>query len=462
MTEQKLLIANRGEIACRVIRSAKALGIPTVAVYSEADAESQHVKAADEAFLIGPSKAAESYLDAEKVLRVAKENGVTLVHPGYGFLSENTDFSDACAAAGITFIGPTAEVIKAMGDKQRSRHLAIKAGVPVQPAAENVTAEDPEALINAARVVGYPLLVKASAGGGGIGLKPVHSPADLVEAVAATQRMAERAFGDGTVFLEKLIESARHIEVQVFGFGNGEAVHLFERDCSIQRRYQKVLEESPAPNVPSDVLAHMAEAAVNLAKLCGYDGAGTVEFLYDDKSQSYFFLEMNTRIQVEHPVTEAVTGVDLVEAQIRHALGEGVEAELKQQSIQRNGHAIEARLYAESPEKKFMPAPGLIEELEVPQVEGVRIDGGFVAGDRITPFYDPMIMKIIAHGKDRAEAVSRLQKALTELKISGLKTNRQFLLRVLAEPAYLEAKVHTRFIDEHSESLFAVAAEQPA
>ncbi|MFJ2526876.1 3-methylcrotonyl-CoA carboxylase alpha subunit [Pseudomonas helmanticensis] len=457
MTEQKLLIANRGEIACRVIRSAKALGIPTVAVYSEADAEAQHVKAADEAFLIGPAKAAESYLDAEKVLKVAEENGVTLVHPGYGFLSENTDFSDACAAAGITFIGPTAEVIKAMGDKQRSRHLAIKAGVPVQPAAENVSAEDPEVLLKAAESVGYPLLVKASAGGGGIGLKPVYSPTELVEAVAGTQRMAERAFGDGTVFLEKLIESARHIEVQVFGFGNGNAVHLFERDCSIQRRYQKVLEESPAPNVPHEVLTHMANAAVNLAKLCHYDGAGTVEFLYDDKSQSYFFLEMNTRIQVEHPVTEAITGVDLVEAQIRHALGENIEGELTQQSIQRNGHAIEARLYAESPEKKFMPAPGLIEELVLPQIKGVRIDTGFIAGDRITPFYDPMIMKIIAHGKDRAEAVVRLEKALTELKISGLKTNRQFLLRVLAEPAYLDANVNTRFIDQHSESLFALA-----
>ena len=457
MTEQKLLIANRGEIACRVIRSAKALGIPTVAVYSEADAEAQHVKAADEAFLIGPAKAAESYLDAEKVLKVAKENGVTLVHPGYGFLSENTDFSDACAAAGITFIGPTAEVIKAMGDKQRSRHLAIKAGVPVQPAAENVSAEDPQALLKAAESVGYPLLVKASAGGGGIGLKPVYSPGELVEAVAGTQRMAERAFGDGTVFLEKLIQNARHIEVQVFGFGNGNAVHLFERDCSIQRRYQKVLEESPAPNVPHKVLADMADAAVNLARLCHYDGAGTVEFLYEDKSESYFFLEMNTRIQVEHPVTEAITGVDLVEAQIRHALGENVEGELTQPSIQRNGHAIEARLYAESPEKKFMPAPGLIEALELPRVEGVRIDTGFVAGDRVTPFYDPMIMKIIAHGKDRAEAVVRLEKALTELKISGLKTNRQFLLRVLAEPAYLDANVNTRFIDQHGESLFALA-----
>lgn len=457
MTEQKLLIANRGEIACRVIRSAKALGIPTVAVYSEADAEAQHVKAADEAFLIGPAKAAESYLDAEKVLKVAKENGVTLVHPGYGFLSENTDFSDACAAAGITFIGPTAEVIKAMGDKQRSRQLAIKAGVPVQPAAENVSAEDPQALLKAAESVGYPLLVKASAGGGGIGLKPVYSPGELVEAVAGTQRMAERAFGDGTVFLEKLIQNARHIEVQVFGFGNGNAVHLFERDCSIQRRYQKVLEESPAPNVPHKVLAEMADAAVNLARLCHYDGAGTVEFLYEDKSESYFFLEMNTRIQVEHPVTEAITGVDLVEAQIRHALGENVEGELTQPSIQRNGHAIEARLYAESPEKKFMPAPGLIEALELPRVEGVRIDTGFVAGDRVTPFYDPMIMKIIAHGKDRAEAVVRLEKALTELKISGLKTNRQFLLRVLAEPAYLDANVNTRFIDQHSESLFALA-----
>jgi 3-methylcrotonyl-CoA carboxylase alpha subunit len=460
VTQQKLLVANRGEIACRVFRSAKALGIPTVAVYSEADAQSQHVKAADEAYLIGPSKATESYLDAAKVLKVAKDHGVTLVHPGYGFLSENTDFSDACHSAGIAFIGPTAAVIKAMGDKQRSRHLAIEAGVPVQPAAENVTAEDPQALIEAAATVGYPLLVKASAGGGGIGLKPVYAVEELVDAVAGTQRMAERAFGDGTVFLEKLIQSARHIEVQVFGFGNGEAVHLFERDCSIQRRYQKVLEESPAPKVPRNVLDEMAAAAVRLAQACRYDGAGTVEFLYDDRTQSYFFLEMNTRIQVEHPVTEAVTGVDLVAAQIRHALGEDLSQELAQSAITHTGHAIEARIYAESPERKFMPAPGLIENLELPDVEGVRIDSGFVAGDRITPFYDPMVMKIIAHGIDRSEALERLKLALTQLKIGGLRTNRDFLLNVLNHPAYIDSAVHTRFIDQHTDSLFPTV--QPA
>ncbi|MFJ3522685.1 acetyl/propionyl/methylcrotonyl-CoA carboxylase subunit alpha [Pseudomonas sp. NPDC090203] len=460
MTQQKLLVANRGEIACRVFRSAKALGIPTVAVYSDADADAQHVKAADEAYWIGPSKATESYLDAAKVLKVAKDHGVTLVHPGYGFLSENTDFSDACSAAGIAFIGPTAAVIKAMGDKQRSRHLAIEAGVPVQPAAENVTANDPASLIAAAEAVGYPLLVKASAGGGGIGLKPVYEVGELVEAVAGTQRMAERAFGDGTVFLEKLILSARHIEVQVFGFGNGKAVHLFERDCSIQRRYQKVLEESPAPNVPCDVLEHMAAAAVRLAEACHYDGAGTVEFLYDDTTKSYFFLEMNTRIQVEHPVTEAVTGVDLVAAQIRHALGEDLSVEMAQSAIKHEGHAIEARIYAESPERKFMPAPGLIESLELPVVEGVRIDTGFVAGDRITPFYDPMVMKIIAHGTDRSEALDRLKQALTQLKIGGLRTNRDFLLNVLEHPSYIDSAVHTRFIDVHSASLFP--AVQPA
>ncbi|RRV10514.1 acetyl-CoA carboxylase biotin carboxylase subunit [Pseudomonas sp. v388] len=460
MTQQKLLVANRGEIACRVIRSAKSLGIPTVAVYSEADATSQHVKAADEAFLLGPAKASESYLDANKVLEVAKANGVTLVHPGYGFLSENTAFSDACSAAGIVFIGPTAAVIKAMGDKQRSRHLAIEAGVPVQPAAENVTAEDPEALIRAAAVVGYPLLVKASAGGGGIGLKPVYAQEQLVEAVASTQRMAERAFGDSTVFLEKLILSARHIEVQIFGFGNGKAVHLFERDCSIQRRYQKVLEESPAPRVPRTVISAMAAAAVRLAEACRYDGAGTVEFLYDDETQSYAFLEMNTRIQVEHPVTEAITDVDLVAAQIRHALGEDLSQELAQDLIAQQGHAIEARIYAETPERKFMPAPGLIEGLELPVVEGVRIDSGFVAGDRITPFYDPMVMKIIAHGADRHQAVERLGQALRKLQITGLRTNREFLLRVLECPAYVETRVHTRFIDEHADTLFPVA--QPA
>lgn len=460
MTQQKLLVANRGEIACRVIRSARLLGIPTVAVYSDSDAQAQHVKMADEAFHLGPAKASESYLDAGKVLEAAKKSGATLVHPGYGFMSENTDFSDACHTAGIKFIGPTAAVIKAMGDKQRSRHLAIEAGVPVQPAAENVTADDPEALRVAAAAVGYPLLVKASAGGGGIGLKPVHSEAELIDAVASTQRMAERAFGDGTVFLEKLILSARHIEVQIFGFGNGKAVHLFERDCSIQRRYQKVLEESPAPRVPRNVIEHMAEAAVRLASACRYDGAGTVEFLYDDDSQSYAFLEMNTRIQVEHPVSEAITGVDLVAAQIRHALGEDLQQELAQNAIRATGHAIEARIYAETPEKKFLPAPGLIETLVLPSVNGVRIDTGFVAGDRITPFYDPMVMKIIAHGDDRAQAVERLQEALSGLIITGLRTNREFLLRVLSHPAYRDTAVHTRFIDAHSESLFPAA--QPA
>ena len=281
VTQHKLLVANRGEIACRIIRSARKLGIPVVAVYSEADKDAQHVKLADEAFLLGPARANESYLNADKVIDIAVKNGVTLVHPGYGFLSENTNFSGACKAVGITFIGPSADVITAMGDKQRARHLAEDAGVPVQPAAENISSDEPDALLAAAEKIGYPVLVKASAGGGGIGLKPVYQPEDLVEAVAGTQRMAERAFGDGTVFLEKLIESARHIEVQVFGFGNGDAVHLFERDCSLQRRFQKIMEESPAPGIPEKVLNEMAESAVRLAKQCQYDGAGTVEFLYD-------------------------------------------------------------------------------------------------------------------------------------------------------------------------------------
>lgn len=459
MAQHKLLIANRGEIACRIVQSARKLGIPTVAVYSEADKNAQHVSLADEAYLIGPARAAESYLCAEKVIQVAREHGVTLVHPGYGFLSENTGFSGACAAAGITFIGPSAEVITAMGDKQRSRHLAQKAGVPVQPAAENVTASEPEKLLAAADDIGYPVLVKASAGGGGIGLKPVYKSEELVEAVAGTQRMAERAFGDGTVFLEKLIENARHVEVQIFGFGNGEAVHLFERDCSLQRRFQKVLEESPAPGIPVSVLEEMAGAAVSLAKMCRYDGAGTVEFLYDDATTSYYFLEMNTRIQVEHPVTEQVTGLDLVEAQIRHAMGEDLSLSLSQREIKRSGHAVEARIYAEKPDKNFMPSPGKIESLKLPEIKHVRVDSGFVAGDVITSNYDPMIMKIIAWGVDRNTALTTLLSALEELQIGGLSTNREFLVRVLKNQEYRAGKISTRFINDHHDALFPAVAQ---
>ena len=456
---KKLLVANRGEIARRVFRSARELGIATVAVYSEADAKAAHVVEADEAIAIGPAAARESYLDMAKVLDAARRSGADAVHPGYGFLSENADFAESVGAAGLTWVGPSPASIRAMGDKQRARALAEAAGVPIVPGSARIAPGDTDGVEAAGATVGYPLLVKAAAGGGGIGMRRVDDPAKLLETVAATQSMAGKAFGDGSVFLERFVPKARHIEIQVFGFGEAGAVHLHERDCSLQRRFQKVIEESPAPGLPEPVRARMAEAAVALCRHTAYCGAGTVEFIVDAVSFEFFFLEMNTRIQVEHPVTEMVTGMDLVAMQLRFASGE--MHNLQQSAIRSTGHAVECRLYAENPQKHFMPSPGTLAVFTMPdKVAGLRIDGGYRQGDVVTPFYDPMIAKVIAHGATRNEARAKAAKALRQIEIEGLASNRSFLIACLEDDRFARGDVYTGFIDEHRAGLVASAAEE--
>lgn len=446
----KVLIANRGEIACRIIQSCKRLGIATVAVYSDADEASAHVEAADEAVAIGPASPRESYLVAERVLDAARQTGATAIHPGYGFLSENAAFAQSVLDAGLVWIGPSPQSISAMGDKERAREIAREAGVPILPGSRRFYPGDVDGLVQAAEAVGFPLLVKAAAGGGGIGMRRVDAPANLESVVTSTQSMAEKAFGDGGVYLERMVVNARHIEVQVFGFGDGSAIHLFDRECSVQRRFQKIIEEAPAPNLPADLRVQLHDCAVSLARAQSYRGAGTVEFIYDDDRQQAYFLEMNTRIQVEHPVTEAVTGVDLVAWQIQHALGQLERPRQDQLAVR--GHAVECRLYAEKPEKNFFPAPGLITALMWPEaMEGLRIDTGVRAGDRITPYYDPMIAKLIAHGEDRNAAISRLKAALEGLVIEGLHTNANFLANVMADEAFNAGKVTTHFVEQFME-----------
>ncbi len=448
----KLLVANRGEIACRVIRAARSLGLRTVAVYSEADAAAPHVEAADEAVEIGPSPATQSYLRADVLIEAARKTGATLLHPGYGFLAENSGFARQCAAAGLRFVGPSPEVIDAMGDKDQARRIAMDAGVPVSPGTSKLDGSD-GTIAAQAEAVGYPLLVKAASGGGGIGMRLVNEPAALLDAVATTRSLAERAFGDGAVYLEHFVRRARHIEVQVFGFGDGRAVHLLERDCSVQRRHQKVIEETQSPGLDPRTREAMAEVAARLARACRYEGAGTVEFLYDKETGRYFFLEMNTRIQVEHPVTEMVTGVDLVAAQIRQAQGEDLSQELRQDAIEANGWAVEARLYAERPARNFMPSPGPLETLRLPEGEGLRIDTGYRQGMKVTTHYDPMLMKVLAHGADRAQAIARLDGALRDLVVHGIETNQAFLRKILAHPEFAAGRVHTTWLGENHSAL---------
>jgi acetyl/propionyl-CoA carboxylase alpha subunit len=459
MSVKKLLIANRGEIACRIIRAAKSLGIHTVAVYSEADAQAPHVEMADEAYEIGPPAPAQSYLDSARLFEVARKSAATLVHPGYGFLSENAAFAAACASQGLRFIGPSSEMITAMGDKENARRTATQAGVPVLPGTDKLSA-DPQAIAAAAQYVGFPLLVKASAGGGGIGMRLVES-ADAVEAaVRSTQSLALKAFGNGSVYLERMIQRARHVEMQVFGFGNGEAVHLFERDCSLQRRHQKVIEESCAPGMRKEVLAAMAEAAIRLCQTTRYSGAGTVEFLVDADSQEFYFLEMNTRIQVEHPVTEMVTGVDLVAAQIRHAMGDAlIQDELSASRIRHNGHAIEARVYAENPAKNFLPSPGPLTVLELPEEAGVRVECGYRQGNSVSSFYDPMVMKIIAHAETREGAISKLDGSLAALRIEGIANNVSYLRACLSHPDFIAGKVYTGFLGHRHKELIEMTTQ---
>ena len=441
-----VLVANRGEIACRVVRACRALGLRSVAVYSGADADAPHVALADAAEPIGAAPPRASYLDADALLAAARRAGAGAVHPGYGFLAESPEFARRVEDAGLAWVGPAPETIADMGDKERARRLAAASGAPVMPGSARFRPGDPHARLAAAGdAVGYPLLVKAAAGGGGIGMRRVDEPAALEAVAAATQTLAERAFGNGAVYLERLVTPARHVEVQVFGFGDGRAVHLHERDCSVQRRYQMVVEEAPAPGLGADARRAMADAAVALARSVRYRGAGTVEFVVAPDGR-FFFLEMNTRIQVEHPVTEMLTGVDLVACQLALARGDALD-ELRRGDIVASGHAVECRLYAERPEKRFLPAPGRIETLRWPEAGAdLRIDSGVREGNAVTPHYDPLLAKLIARGPSRSAALARMERALADTRIEGLATNLEFLSRLIAHPEFRAGGVSTDFI----------------
>jgi len=452
-----VLIANRGEIAVRVIKTARRLGLRTIAVYSEADAGAMHVKLADEAYPIGPAPARDSYLVIEKIIAVARQAKAEAIHPGYGFLSERAEFAEACEAAGIVFVGPPAAAIRAMGLKDGAKALMQKAGVPVVPGYHGAM-QEPKFLKEKAYEIGYPVLIKAVAGGGGKGMKRVDKAMDFDEALASAQREAQGAFGDPRVLIEKYVLSPRHIEIQVFGDSHGNVVHLFERDCSLQRRHQKVIEEAPAPGMPEAMREAMGRAAVEAAKAVGYVGAGTVEFIADGSAglqpDRFWFMEMNTRLQVEHPVTEAITGQDLVEWQLRVASGERLP--LLQENLAIDGHAVEARLYAEDPEKGFLPSTGKLHALEFGSAEGVRIDTGVEEGAEVSPYYDPMIAKVIAHGATRDEALDRLGAALAGTVVAGPRTNVTFLKALTEAEGFRAGDFDTGFIDRNVEALGAV------
>ena len=454
---KKILIANRGEIAVRVARTARRMGVATVAVYSDADRNAPHVRACDEAVHIGPSAAAESYLRAEKIIDACKKTGAEAVHPGYGFLSENEAFADALDKAGIVFIGPTAKTIRAMGSKAAAKDLMEAAKVPTTPGYQGAD-QSVATFKKEAKRIGYPVLLKATAGGGGKGMRMVAREEDLEDALVSAQREAKSAFGDDRFLIEKYVAKARHVEVQIFGDGKGEVVHLFERDCSVQRRHQKVIEEAPAPNLPAKTRAKLLKAGVDAGKAVDYRGAGTVEFLYDAENDAVYFMEMNTRLQVEHPVSEMITGLDFVEWQLRIAAGEGLP--LSQDEIKEHGHAFEARLYAENPKQNFAPSIGTLTTLRLP-AETARIDSGVEEGQAITPFYDPMIAKIITHGSTREEALARLRAALSQTRVAGLETNAAFLHALAAEPDFIKGDVSTKFIEEHDGKLFAEKTPGP-
>ena len=449
---KSVLVANRGEIACRVFRTAKRMGVRTVAVYSEADADALHVREADEAVLIGPAPARESYLDAAKVLAAAKQTGAEAIHPGYGFLSENADFAEAVMAAGIVWIGPPPAAIRAMGLKDAAKNLMDQAGVPVTPGYQGADQSTEHLTAEAARI-GYPVLIKAVAGGGGKGMKRVDRPEDFADGLASAQREGQSSFGDPRVLIESYITRPRHIEVQVFGDGHGNVVHLFERDCSLQRRHQKVIEEAPAPGMDGAARAAVTAAAVRAAQAVNYVGAGTVEFIADAsdglKADRIWFMEMNTRLQVEHPVTEAVTGVDLVEWQFRVAAGEPLP--LKQDQITLNGWAMEARLYAEDPATGFLPSIGKLEHFRLP--EGVRVDTGVTQGGEVSQFYDPMIAKLIVHADTREAAAAQLAEAAEDVEVWPVRTNAGFLARCLRHPRFVARDVDTGFIAAEASAL---------
>jgi 3-methylcrotonyl-CoA carboxylase alpha subunit len=459
---KKILIANRGEIACRVAATARRLGVQTVAVYSDADAQAKHVAACDEAVHIGASAPKDSYLQWQRIIDAAKATGAQAVHPGYGFLSENEDFAQACADAGLVFIGPPASSIKAMGLKAESKQLMEKAGVPLVPGYHGAN-QDAALLKAEADRIGYPVLIKASAGGGGKGMRAVEKAEDFADALASCKREAINSFGDDAVLIEKYVQRPRHIEIQVFADTQGQCVYLHERDCSVQRRHQKVLEEAPAPGMSEHLRRQMGEAAVAAAQAVGYVGAGTVEFIveqagYDQPdSMHFYFMEMNTRLQVEHPVTEAITGLDLVEWQLRVAAGQPLP--MSQDQIPMRGHAIEARICAENPDKQFLPATGVLQVYAKPASTSfepgpVRIDDGVRQGDAISPFYDSMVAKLIVHGDTREQALARLDAALAELHIVGLNTNVQFLRHVLATESFSRAKLDTALIPREAARLF--------
>jgi 3-methylcrotonyl-CoA carboxylase alpha subunit len=455
----RILIANRGEIANRVIRTARRLGIRTVAVYSDADAGALHVAAADEAYHIGAAPPQQSYLNVDRIVAVAERSGAAAIHPGYGFLSENAELADACAELGIVFVGPPAEAIRAMGSKSAAKAIMEAAGVPVVPGYHG-RAQEPAMLAQAAAEIGFPVLIKAVAGGGGKGMRIVEAAAAFPAAVESARREAMAAFGDDAMLIEKYLVRPRHVEVQVFVDRHGQAVHLFERDCSIQRRHQKIIEEAPAPGIGPAVRRRLGEAAIAAARAIAYEGAGTVEFLLDETGD-FFFMEMNTRLQVEHPVTEMITGIDLVEWQIRIAAGEPLP--LAQENIRATGHAFEARLYAEDPDRNFLPAPGLLHHLRFP-AEGphVRIDTGVRQGDEIGIHYDPLIAKLVVWDRDRPAALKRFQVALAGVQIVGPTANVEFLLAVAAHPAFAAAEIDTGFIPRHRADVFPETAEASA
>ncbi|GBF87474.1 hypothetical protein Rsub_00185 [Raphidocelis subcapitata] len=456
----KLLVANRGEISCRVLATARRLGIPTVAVFSEADRRARHVALADEAYCIGPPPAAESYLDADAVLAAAADAGADAIHPGYGFLSENAPFAEACASAGIRFVGPPPAAIRSMGDKSEAKGVMSEAGVPVVPGYHGED-QRPARLADEAAAVGFPLLVKAVAGGGGKGMKIARSMSELPAALDSARREALASFGDGRLLLERLITRPRHVEVQVIADAHGGALYLFDRDCSVQRRHQKIIEEAPAPGLSQELHAHLGEAAVRAARAVGYVNAGTVEFIFDCDSGEYYFMEMNTRLQVEHPVTEAVTGLDLVELQLRVAAGEKLPLSQQQLGAPR-GHAFEARLYAESPARGFLPCGGRVRRWRVPPAAAafdpaaaLRVDSGVAEGDEVGTFYDPMVAKIVARGEDRAAALRALRGALAGTQVAGLPTNLGFLRRLAGHAAFEGLELDTGFIERHRSELLA-------
>jgi len=442
---QKILIANRGEIAVRIIRACREMGIRTVAVYSEADREALHTMLADEAICIGPAPSSESYLNMERILSATIAMDADAIHPGFGFLSENSKFAEICEKCHVKFIGPGSSVIAKMGNKAEARNTMAAAGVPVVPGSKEPLLHAAEAKLAAASV-GYPIMIKAASGGGGRGMRVARTPEELESQFLTAQREAEKGFSDPTMYMERFVENPRHIEFQILADSHGNVIHLGERDCSVQRRHQKMIEESPSPALTPAVRQAMGEAAVKAAKAVGYENAGTIEFLFD-KDQNFYFMEMNTRIQVEHPVTEAVTGLDLIKEQIRIAAGEPLR--LTQEEVRFQGHALECRINAENPQRNFMPCPGVVEDLHFPGGHGIRVDSAVYSGYRIPANYDSMIAKLIVHGEDRETAIAKMESALDEMVIEGVATNQEYQLRILEHPVFREGCQDTSFIEKY-------------